>query len=1079
MDLVGPGFSEININMEDNIKTESSSSTFAPQGSSETLFSIQLLDFKTSLLEALEELRMRRETETQYEEQIGKIIVETQELKWQKETLQNEKETLAKQHKEAMTIFKKQLQMKMCALEEEKGKYQLATEIKEKEIEGLKETLRTLQVSKYSLQRKVSEMEQKVQLHLLAKEDHHKKLNEIEKCYATITSQFGLVKENHEKLEQNVQEALQLNKRLSTLNKKQESEICSLKKELKKLNSDLIKSKLICHYKVGEENINLTIKGQKFQELQERLNLELELNKKINEEIIHIQEEKQDIIISFQRMQQLLQQQTQDNTEMEAELKLLKENNQTLERDNELQKEKVKENEEKFLNLQNEHEKALGTWKKHVEELNGDINEIKTELSSLKETHIKLQEHYNKLCDQKKFEEDKKFQNVPEVNENSELSTEKSENTIIQKCNSGQEIREENSASFCSDKEYREKEENKEGPPMEEIIIDGLQLFEKSSKNEITTTVLQNENQSEILLSKSFCIDKKLISQGHTLNVSDFRKSVTTGKIDKCFAKGNGCSEFKSLNSPFLVADLSIETEKIDLERTAGLDLHPLDVHLEDINTTTLDRILNEMAHNINKNISENEPLKQVRLLLGNQEHSTEKESTNTNRTKPDLDSSLDVKKNPVQCQKYTLQDSVNIIVDDKQSKAKQIQLINKKSECGTLPLETSDLQQICNDSSEKGELNVPCETESNYPNSPAVSTDNLEVFMENSDKHGNNMSMLLKLNSSPGERIIWKNLNDGQNSQFKDCLGYPENNNVTISSLQINDDNIHAPQAKDMKIALQKKTSTEIPFSHKETQIDENQITEDTKNSFFLLVNANSRHHALLNNTEKTESLSDIASGKIYIEGQLEESCSFHIKPSEDLVKSGRSAFDLSTLDKKTEKTPVYLNFLDPGPWSKVNQTESQIASSSPLLKEKPSENRKIVSMTLCKSVGVDDVRKEITPDTTSINRVADTLNNASIHLDPKGDPSEERNATAKNFYDSSFPTEHVKIKPLKSSLLQSSVQAVKIKDITDLTASNGEDDWQSVITNQINEIQKFQNLENDNQPKKRKAEEMLEKTE
>ena len=45
-----------------------------------------------------------------------------------------------------------------------------------------------------------------------------------------------------------------------------------------------------------------------------------------------------------------------------------------------------------------------------VEELNGEINEIKNELSSLKETHTKLQEHYEELCDQKKFEEDKKFQ---------------------------------------------------------------------------------------------------------------------------------------------------------------------------------------------------------------------------------------------------------------------------------------------------------------------------------------------------------------------------------------------------------------------------------------------------------------------------------------------------------------------------------------------------------------------------------------------------------------------------------------------------------------------------------------------
>ena len=46
-------------------------------------------------------------------------------------------------------------------------------------------------------------MEQKVQLHLLAKKDHHKQQNEIEKYQVTIAGQFGLVKENHEKLEQN------------------------------------------------------------------------------------------------------------------------------------------------------------------------------------------------------------------------------------------------------------------------------------------------------------------------------------------------------------------------------------------------------------------------------------------------------------------------------------------------------------------------------------------------------------------------------------------------------------------------------------------------------------------------------------------------------------------------------------------------------------------------------------------------------------------------------------------------------------------------------------------------------------
>ncbi|XP_008071885.1 coiled-coil domain-containing protein 73 [Carlito syrichta] len=1053
--------------MEKDFKTESSSSTFALQSSSETLFSIQLLDFKTSLLEALEELRMRREIETQYEEQIGKIIVETEELKWQKETLQSEKETLAKQQKEAMAVFKKQLQMKMCVLEEEKGKYQLATEIKEKEIEGLKETLKALQVSKYSLQKKVTEMEQKIQLHLLAKEDYHKQLNEIEKYYATITGQFGLVKENHEKLEQNVQEAVQLNKRLSALNKKQESEICSLKKELKKVSSDLVKSKVTYQYKMGEENINLTIKEQKFQELQERLSMELELNKKINEEITHNQKEKQEIIVSFQHIQQLFQQQIQANAELESELKMLKENNQTLERDNELQREKVKENEEKFLNLQNEHEKALGTWKRHVEKLNGEFNEIKNELSSLKETHIKLQEHYNKLCSQKKFED--KFQNVPEINnENSEMSTEKSENTIIEKYIE-QETREENMESFCSETEYREKEEKKEDLSIDEIIIEDLQLSEKSFKSE-DTTVSQNENQSEISLSKTLCLDKEVISQGQTLNVTDNRKSVTTEIKDKVYLeKDNGCAEFKSPENSFLVLGVTTETEKIHLERMAGVGLHHADVHLVGENNI----ISNETAHSANHNshVSENEPFKQFRSLLGTEGHATE-EIPDSTQTKAELDSCLDAPH-----QQQGLQNSGHVMLEESQRKIKQIQLLNKKSECSISSFkQVSDSKQVCNDTLEKPELTVPCDnTVTDLPISSVALSDHLKVLLKNSDKYVNSMPLLVKPNSGPGERTTWKDTNDMQSSQLENCLGYLENNNVTISHLQVNNESSHVLQARDVKTAVYMKTSTELQFSSKENQINGNQTTEATKNDLFLFVNINERQHTSLN-TEKTESLNDTVSGKMYSGGQMEGSQLFHIKPSGDLVnRSGRSAFDLSTSDKKTEKTPVYMNFSDSGPCSRVNQIESQTGSASTpsislLLKERPigpAENKRI-SVAPCKNVGVENVKKDIGPDTTSMNRVADTLNNWSIHPHPEGDPREERNAIARTFYDSSFPTEHVKTKLVKSTLLRSHFPAIEIKD------TPSEDDWQSLLTNQIKETKRFLSLENDNPPKKRKTEEM-----
>ncbi|XP_013910128.1 PREDICTED: coiled-coil domain-containing protein 73-like [Thamnophis sirtalis] len=82
---------------------------YSLQNSSEALLSIQLLDFKTTFLEAVEELRMRRDSENLYEKQISRHVAEKQDLVWQKEAVQHEKEALKKQHAEAITTLKKQI----------------------------------------------------------------------------------------------------------------------------------------------------------------------------------------------------------------------------------------------------------------------------------------------------------------------------------------------------------------------------------------------------------------------------------------------------------------------------------------------------------------------------------------------------------------------------------------------------------------------------------------------------------------------------------------------------------------------------------------------------------------------------------------------------------------------------------------------------------------------------------------------------------------------------------------------------------------------------------------------------------
>ncbi|XP_073460580.1 coiled-coil domain-containing protein 73 [Aquarana catesbeiana] len=141
---------------KDEVKSEDICSTL--KGSTETLLPIQLFEFKTHLLEAVEELRMLRLAKLQYEEQISKLIMEKQELSWKNESLSNQEEIIEKRHKDALSVLKKQFNAKMCAVELEKGRFQLTAETKERENLGLREDIKVLQLSKYSLQKKIDDL---------------------------------------------------------------------------------------------------------------------------------------------------------------------------------------------------------------------------------------------------------------------------------------------------------------------------------------------------------------------------------------------------------------------------------------------------------------------------------------------------------------------------------------------------------------------------------------------------------------------------------------------------------------------------------------------------------------------------------------------------------------------------------------------------------------------------------------------------------------------------------------------------------------------------------------------------------
>ncbi|XP_059916194.1 uncharacterized protein LOC132464045 isoform X2 [Gadus macrocephalus] len=318
---------------QENLEQELSVSYVPCQVESGGAFSLQVLEFKTCLLEAVEELQIRRDAEIRFGQQINKLVLEKQELEWQKEALQHQLETMIKQHTEALANFKKQFQGKMILIEEEKGIHQLNTQSKDNAINGLKEDLKALQLSSYSFEKKSSELEQKLALQSRSKDSHLRQLREVENRFGILSRLCAAVKQAHSRLERDVDEAMRMNKKLTSINEKHESTINSFMQELEDTNGKLIKVQVSSMFDPGSSR--LTAKEQHADRLQQRLLMETERNRKLKEENASERADKQELMRSLQVAQQLLQCQTSALTRLETELHLLTEQHQALKRDHE------------------------------------------------------------------------------------------------------------------------------------------------------------------------------------------------------------------------------------------------------------------------------------------------------------------------------------------------------------------------------------------------------------------------------------------------------------------------------------------------------------------------------------------------------------------------------------------------------------------------------------------------------------------------------------------------------------------------------------------------------------------------
>ncbi|XP_059392668.1 coiled-coil domain-containing protein 73-like [Carassius carassius] len=359
--------------------------------------SLQVLEFKTSLLEAVEELHIHRDAERRYEEQMCKLVLEKQELEWKKESLQSQISRMSNENSESLAAVRKQFQAQIRKIEGEKGKTQLAAELKDKEIISLKEELKHLQLLRYSSEKKLGELEQKLQLQTQTKDSHLNQLGEVERRFAAISRQCAMVKQANDKLEQNVEEAMRMNKKLTSINEKQESSIKALKEDLERINKELVTFKVSSVCKPGEERLQNVLKEQEFQLLQQKLLVETEINKKLRNEMATERAEKQDVLRSLHQNQSLLQRQTEALSRVEQELRKLREEYQVLKTEHELNQERTKEKDDSFAHLRDEYQNSKLAWENEILRMQMSTESGQEELQAVKEAFNQLQEEHKQL----------------------------------------------------------------------------------------------------------------------------------------------------------------------------------------------------------------------------------------------------------------------------------------------------------------------------------------------------------------------------------------------------------------------------------------------------------------------------------------------------------------------------------------------------------------------------------------------------------------------------------------------------------------------------------------------------------
>uniref|UniRef100_A0A8C4NDU8 Coiled-coil domain-containing protein 73 n=1 Tax=Eptatretus burgeri TaxID=7764 RepID=A0A8C4NDU8_EPTBU len=359
--------------------------------------SVCQLQFKAKLLELIEELKMRRETQQNLEQQINNLVAEKQELEWKNDAFTSKCDSLKTEHSKTVTKLNRQFESKLEVLREEKNKCQFMIDASEKEMTVMKEKLKTLNFTNYTLEKQLTEQKHKIQLQTHGKESVLNQLAEVCKIHGQVMKQCRIYKEDYDKLKINVQGFLKLNKKLQYANRHNECVQADLKQKINMITEEILQANVAIHVKHDQQQMEMTEKVHELQDTKNKLLEQIEINKKLNQEITIFQNENQNSLKCLCEAHHIIAEQCSNIQRTKEEFKIANETHQELE--NKLNAQMLSEqNKNKLLTeLQQNWEEEKSAYnkkemalEKEVEYLNDKCQTTQEKLEHVEEQNIKL-----------------------------------------------------------------------------------------------------------------------------------------------------------------------------------------------------------------------------------------------------------------------------------------------------------------------------------------------------------------------------------------------------------------------------------------------------------------------------------------------------------------------------------------------------------------------------------------------------------------------------------------------------------------------------------------------------------------